>query len=140
LKIEVAKPPLFDEIVKVFPKATEYGVIFAWGDTIFNPSGIGISNPLRCHEEIHGERQRIKGVENWWQDYLTNQNFRYAEEVLSHIAEYRAQLPRCYGDRNRVAQLRMATARRLIAPLYNYEPKRALSDALSDLKLAGVRL
>jgi hypothetical protein len=140
LKIEIAKPPNYDEILKVFPKAGDYGVIFAYGDTIFNPSGVEISPPLMAHEEVHGRRQRggicdpdVEPVRIWWGEYLADPEFRYREEILAHAAEFRVQMPR---DRNLRAQLAINTARRLIAPLYNYGISKTLVQGVRDLEKA----
>ncbi len=138
MKIEIAKPPNFEEILKVFPRAGDYGVIFAWGYTIFNPSAVKISPPLMAHEEVHGRRQRDAdytdhAVDLWWHDYLTDPEFRYQEEVLAHAAEFRAQTPR---DRNLRAMLAIRTAQRLIAPLYNYGVTKNLRDGVRDLEKA----
>jgi hypothetical protein len=142
LKIEIAKPPNFEEILKVFPKAGDYGVIFAWGDTIFNPSGVEIPPPLMAHEQVHGERQRgsvvaedMTPIECWWDVYLKDPEFRYREEVYAHAAEFKAQMPR---DRNQRAQLALNTARRLIAPLYNYGVSKTLVQGVRDLEKALV--
>ena len=62
MRIEVAKPPNFERILEVFPLAAQAGVIFAFGDVIYNPSGVGIPRALRAHEEAHGLRQREAGV------------------------------------------------------------------------------
>jgi len=134
LKIEIAKPPLFDRIAVVFPQASSPGVIFAWGDTIYNPSGVDIPRFLHAHEEVHGSRQRLNGVEKWWEAYLSDPEFRYVEELKAHVAEYRAQVPLVH-DRNQRAKLLQATALRLTAPLYAYGSKApSLSVALSHLR------
>jgi hypothetical protein len=142
MKIEIAKPPMFDEILKVFPDAGKHGVIFAWGDTIYNPSGVVISPPLIAHEEVHGARQlesngaftRTVNTERWWEKYLINPEFRYREEIIAHAAEFHARNV-MVQDRNRRAQLLMATAQRLTAPLYAYGDRRpSLRQAMSDLR------
>jgi hypothetical protein len=160
LKIEIANPPNFEQIVAAFPNASQPGVIFAYGDTIYNPSNIVISAPLLAHEEVHGYRQRglnyivisaprlaheeVLGyrqrglnysVDTWWKAYIEDPEFRYREELLSHAAEYRAQL-RFIHDRNERAKLVMRTAQRLLAPLYNYGQPKSLNQALSDLRWA----
>lgn len=135
MKIEIAKPPNFEQILKVFPKAGDYGVIFAYGDTIFNPSGVEISSPLMAHEQTHGSRQTWEPIcpEVWWEQYLTDPEFRYYEELLAHAAEFRVLMPR---DRNLRAQLAINTARRLIAPLYNYGVSKTLVQGVRDLEKA----
>lgn len=144
MKIVVAPPPIIDEIVAVFSNARNPGVLFAFGDTIYNPDGLFIPPALIAHEEAHGARQRnytsfgcrcigcTKSVECWWNYYLKDPEFRYREEVIAHAAEFLAQDTR---DRNMRAKLLMSTAQRLTAPLYAYGSKQpALSVALRDLR------
>lgn len=125
---------MLDRILAVFPKASEPGVIFAFGDTIYNPSGINIPPALLAHEEVHGKRQKAT-VEQWWESYLTDPEFRYNEELHAHAAEFKVQL-RSTPDRNDRAKLMMATAQRLLAPLYNYGIPKSLNQALCDMRWA----
>ena len=57
MKIITSRPPNFIDVVTVFPRAAERGVIFAFGDTIYNPSNIVITAALMAHESVHGSRQ-----------------------------------------------------------------------------------
>lgn len=140
MKIEIANPPMFDEILKVFPKAAGPGVIFAWGDTIFNPSGILIPPALLAHEEVHGCRQltRHDQVKQWWAEYLADPEFRYNEELHAHAAELNS-LKRSIKDRNQRARLMQATAVRLLAPLYSYGVPKSLNQAIADLRFVVER-
>lgn len=144
MKIEVAYPPNFDAVREAFPLAAQPGVLFAYGDTIYNPSGVGIPTPLREHEEEHGRRQRACGVEEWWERYLADRVFRYEEELLAHAAELASLSARAGADRNLLARLETQTAHRLLAPLYDYgrlapsfpEAIRALRDAVEARRIA----
>ena len=137
--IIIGRPPNFELILKAFPDADKPGVIFAYGHDIYNPSGVTIPQALYAHEEVHGRRQlalegsliRTGRIELWWEKYIDDAEFRYREELLAHVAEYRAQAPK---DRNLRSKLLMVTAARLCAPLYNYQPPRSLSVAMRDLK------
>lgn len=127
------RPPNFEQILAAFPDAGGPGVIFSWEDRIFNPSGSPIPGPLVAHEELHGRRHALAGGSlRWWDKYIADPEFRYNEELLAHVAEFRAQ-PSAY-DRNSGARLLHSTALRLIAPLYNYQPPRTLQQALFDLR------
>jgi hypothetical protein len=131
--IIIARPPNFEQIIKVFPDADKPGVLFAFNDSIYNPSGVTIPHALLAHEGIHLIRQRAgETAESWWGKYLTDHEFRYREELEAHVAEYDSQAPNL--DRNYRAKLLMATAARLVAPLYNYQPPRTMQLALRDLK------
>jgi hypothetical protein len=132
--ILVERPPNFEQILKAFPDAAKPGVIFAYGEYVFNPSGGDIPAPLLAHESVHLSRQTGPGKmspEIWWALYIEDNAFRYREELLAHAAEYRAQT---HGlDRNQKHRLLMSTAARLVAPLYNYVPPRSLTMAIHDL-------
>ena len=130
--VVIDRPPNFEQIVAAFPKATDPGVIFAYGDTIYNPSGSIIPPELIAHEQAHGRQQRDwqAGVDIWWRQYIADLEFRYHEELYAHVAEMRAT---CVSDRNQRAHLLMHTARRLIAPLYNYGLTKTYNQALRDL-------
>lgn len=133
--ILIERPPNFEQILKAFPNADRPGVIFAYGDYIYNPTGGEISGPLLAHESVHQKRQQGPGKMSpdvWWALYIEDNAFRYREELEAHVAEYKAQL---HGlDRNDKHKLLMSTARRLTAPLYNYQPPRSLSQAMRDLR------
>jgi hypothetical protein len=138
MKIVHATPPNFEEILKTFPRAGDFGVIFAYGDTIYNPSAVEISPPLMAHEEVHGYRQRTRVdldvdqcTQLWWHEYLTDPEFRYREEVAAHVAEMAVMMPR---DRNARALLLVHTAKRLVAPLYNYGISKSFRQGMRDIQ------
>lgn len=125
MKIVVEKPPNFDQIVAKFPLA-DGAVLFAWGDVIYNPKGIYVPQFLLAHETVHGMRQLGQGgIEPWWTKYIEDEEFRYQEEIAAHRVEY-AIIAQQIGDRNARAKLLMATAARLVAPLYGYSNKKLL--------------
>ena len=126
-----ARPPIFDRIHAAFPKADSPGVMFAYDGDIYNPSGIVVPPALIAHENVHLLRQTISGADLWWTLYLEDSEYRYNEELLAHAAEFKAQRA---ADRNVSARLLMATALRLVAPLYNYQPPRTLQQAMKDLR------
>lgn len=129
MEIVIGYPPLYAEIAAKFDLSNRK-VIFAWGDTIFNPSGMEIGPELLAHEAIHGYRQLItealcaegKGptpVEQWWGRYLRDESFRYEEELIAHRAEYRVLIAG-EKDRNKQARLLSRTATRLGSSLYGW--------------------
>lgn len=139
MKIEIALPPNFDKILAAFPGAANRGVIFAYGDTIYSPSGVTIPPALIAHEEVHGQRQRLMyaqdAVSRWWEQYISDPEFRYDEELHAHAAELNV-LKHIVKDRNERAKLAMHTAQRLLAPLYNYGVPKSLNQAICDLRYA----
>jgi hypothetical protein len=131
--IIVARPPNFEQIHAAFPGADKPGVMFAYDGKIYHPSGGNIPPALIAHEEVHLKRQHHTYMtpDLWWKEYLVDSEFRYHEELLAHAAEFKAQR---YNDRNASARLLTATALRLVAPLYNYQPPRTLQQAMRDLR------
>ncbi len=106
-------PPNFDMIKKRFPIVR--GVIFAWGNKIYNPDGVHIPKELFTHEEVHGSRQGTN-IEGWWEKYIEDPVFRLKEEIPAHQAEY------CYVCKNQNRQSRRVAlkqiSKRLSSPLY----------------------
>ena len=127
------KPPNFGDIIKVFPRAGDPGVVFAYGKDIFVPDGGQLPPAILRHEAVHQMRQLVKTPEHWWDQYLTDPEFRYIEELKAHAVEFIAQLHPLI-TRNDRAKLLHRTAARLIAPLYAYEPPRTLRQAQLDLR------
>lgn len=134
MTVLIERPPNFEKIVQAFPKAENEGVLFAYGEHIYNPSGIFIPQQLLAHEYRHCARQWQNDPDAWWDKYIIDDEFRYGEELIAHVEEYIAQA-RLTKDRNQRARLEQVTAARLIAPLYNYQPPRSLAQAIKDIHL-----
>ncbi len=121
------RPPNYQDIIKVFPSAKNRGVIFTYGEYLYNPDGVYIGKGLKAHEGLHGEQQEKYGVEQWWEDYLDSLGFRFHEELMAHRAEYQAELG--YGRRYARQSLK-SIAKRFSSPLYGnfctYEKARKL--------------
>ena len=139
--IKIEWPPNIDRIADAFPhvqmaraghKDGPTGILFAYGEDIYNPFGIVVTHWLHAHELRHCARQWQADPEAWWEKYVTDPEFRYEEELLAHVEEYIAQAS-ATKDRNMRAKLEMRTAARLVAPLYNYQPPRSLSQAIKDI-------
>jgi hypothetical protein len=108
-------PPNFAEIAEKFDVVGK-PIIFAFGNRIFNPENIDVVPALIAHEKVHGERQG-SDVRGWWRKYIADTEFRLAEEIPAHIAEYKIDVARV-TDRNRRAVLAHRIAVRLASPLY----------------------
>ncbi len=131
--VVVGVPPLFDLIDAKFHIKGK-PVIFAWNDTIFNPSGAPVSNELGCHELVHC-RQQNGDPEAWWRRYIDDAEFRLAQEIPAHRVEYGEFCLHNRNDKlrnNRRHYLHLVAAR-LASPLYGnlvtYERARALIKA-----------
>lgn len=123
MRVVQALPPMFDEIDAAF-HVRGRAVIFAWGDTIYNPAGIAVSAELHAHEVVHGVRQEQHpgNVEGWWRRYIDEPEFRFDEELPAHVAEFKSicdqQRPRWHSERNMRRTIAAHVARKLSAPLY----------------------
>ena len=118
MQIVVARPPNFDEIVAAFPIATKPGVLFAWGDTIYNPSGVVIPPQLVAHEGVHAKQHAAVGSPAyWWRQYITFVEFRAEQELAAHREEFKVYCQRV-KDRNQQAKALHMIASRLSGPLY----------------------
>jgi len=117
MNIRQEYPPIIDQIAAVFPEARGSTVVFSWGDTIYSPGSKILAPEILKHEEAHGKRQLEFGVEKWWEEYLKNYEFRLAEEVIGHRAEYR-DLCRQSADRNRRNLYLINVSSKLASPLY----------------------
>lgn len=122
MKVIKAFPPNWIEIAKVFPVKGKQGILYAYGDRLYNPSGVTVTPWIMAHEEVHGRRQlgeegdETMDVVRWWDNYLAYEDFRFNEELLAHQAEYKtyrimngARLTNSYLD---------LMAKRLSSPLY----------------------
>jgi hypothetical protein len=116
MKVLNERPPRFAEILKVFPMAGDPGVIFAWGEVIYNPSGGKLRQEIISHEEVHGKRQG-NAVESWWDRYLIDPQFRLEEELPAHKAEYMRFCAR-HSNRAKREHYLMHVAEKLSSPLY----------------------
>lgn len=117
MEIVVAHPPNFEAIRAVFPSAADKGVLFCYGNTIFNPSDGFIPPALIAHEEVHCVQQAAVGVDSWWDQYLVDPQFRYAQELAAHIVEYHNFIRQTKNRSLQRAYL-AAVASRLSGPLY----------------------
>ena len=119
MRIIKAFPPNYNQIVKVFPYIKgRPGILFAWGDRLYNPSGVEVPSYLMAHEKEHGRQQTREGwtTKDWWDAYMHDPNFRLGEELLAHIAEYNAYR-RDHSDKDTERYL-STIAERLSSPLY----------------------
>ena len=89
MKIIKAFPPNWLTLRKVFPISGRQGIIFAYGDRIYNPSGVPLEEWVLAHEGEHCKRQNAQGVGSWWDAYIANPKFRLEEEVLAHCVEWK---------------------------------------------------
>ena len=134
MQIVIDYPPIYDELKIAFPRIGR-GVIFAWGDKIYNPSNVNIPPQLIVHECAHARRQG-NDVHGWWRRYIDEKEFRLAEEIAAHIVEMEYLLgPN--PNRQMRRQIVRSTAKRLSNPLYRYDISKAQAQVLLKRALAA---
>lgn len=92
LQIVIAPPPrhIYEACDAQFKIRGRRGVVFTVGGSLFNPDNIHIDPALFAHEQVHSTRQLAAGnIEAWWNQYLENKEFRFAEELVAHQEEWR---------------------------------------------------
>lgn len=118
MKIINSYPPNIDAIDARF-NIKGKPIIFTYGDIIYNPLGVVISQALQSHEKVHSVRQTtdLKSIIKWWEQYLVDDEFRLNEELLAHKAEYK-QFCSENKDRNKQSLYLNTIATRLASPMY----------------------
>lgn len=131
MRVLTMLPPNFAAINKAFGVRGK-PVIYAYGDTIYNPGRILVPPSLVAHELVHCQRQGSDPA-GWWDQYIADKAFRLTEEIPAHQAEY-ASICRCRAsDAGRAADL-TRIAERLASPLYGsliglHDAKRLIGHA-----------
>lgn len=112
-------PPNFKAIATRFPVKGKPGILYAYGNTLYNPSGVPVEPWIKAHEAIHMSRQEAYGVDRWWNDYINNDQMRLYEELLAHRAEYLSYEEWFPNNPKRLAKyLETVLVPRLSSPLY----------------------
>lgn len=111
-------PPNFSRIIDRFPFVSgRHGLLFAYGDVLYNPGGGLVTPSLMAHEMAHADQQERMGRERWWFTYLESTAFRFDEELLAHRVEYASFCETFSNPGTRSSYLRRV-ADRLSSPLY----------------------
>src|SRR3990167_5904365 len=79
-------PPNIEQIRAAFP--LHKGIVFTYGDTIYNPDGGFIDQHLEAHEATHALQQALIGVDRWWDRYIRDPVFRFRQELEAYRAQY----------------------------------------------------
>lgn len=125
-----AYPPNIDRIEAAF-HTMHMPVIYAYGGVIYNPHEVHLFQFLVEHEAVHMARQG-DDPDAWWDRYLKDEEFRYDEELWAHVREWEYRRKGKDGKRYTKDALLNETARRLVAPFYQYKMK-TLAQARADL-------
>lgn len=114
-KVLAELPPNYETICSHIPAVRKMPyIVFTYAPNIYSPAGIELPPDLVVHEEIHIRRQTNPA--EWWDKYLTDVEFRLAEELEAYRAQYNwAQLH--YTRANRRLLL-TAITKDLSGPMY----------------------
>ena len=109
-------PPNYQEILKAIldvEKSTT--VTFCYGDTIYNPYKLKLTEDLIYHESVHSKQQGDTPDE-WWSKYLTDVEFRLSQELEAYGEQYQFVKARTMGKLTEWVLDRLAE--HLAGPLY----------------------
>jgi len=86
MKIKYEYPPNIEEIRAVFP--LHRGIIFTYGDVLYNPDKGEIDEALIKHEETH-TKQQGDNPDEWWKRYFIDKEFRAEQEIEAYRNQYK---------------------------------------------------
>ena len=92
------------------------GVIYTYGDTIYNPSGVDLPDHLIAHEETHSTQQGAD-PDAWWDRYLQDPYFCIEQETAAYARQY-AYICATVRDRNQRNRILLDLSRILAGPVY----------------------
>jgi hypothetical protein len=88
MQIKQEYPPNYIEILAHIPKvADSTTVTFCYGDTIYNPHKLNLTEDLILHEGVHTKQQGLS-PEAWWYKYLRDDIFRLEQELEAYGEQY----------------------------------------------------
>ena len=87
IKVEFKRPPNYKQIAETFNLVGK-NVVFTYGDTVYAPSGKGLSRDLEVHEATHMRQQASLGPDAWWEKYLADPTFRALQELEAYREQY----------------------------------------------------
>jgi len=115
MKILKERPPIYDAICRSIGKPPDTA-IFAYGDTIYNPSGAELSPDIIHHEKVH-EKQQAGDPVDWWRKYLRDEDFRLDQELEAYAAQYKF-ICNNSKDRNHRQRMLHSFGKTLASPMY----------------------
>lgn len=117
MKIINEKPPIFEEAHKHF-EIDDSATIYTYGNAIYNPAGLNISQELIEHESTHARQQKaIGGPDIWWRNYFDDPNFRFEQEAEAYGRQHEYYC-NTHADRNARARHLHLLAVILASPMY----------------------
>lgn len=81
-------PPNYTDIEAILQSGNN--AVFAYSNIIYNPHAKHVDKYCIAHEKVHFRQQKkIGDVDVWWDQYLSDVNFRVDQEVEAYRAQYR---------------------------------------------------
>lgn len=117
MRILIEKPPIFENCCAVFQVTPK--TVFTYGDAIYNPFNLDLSEDLIEHEKVHMEQQNHNDDDAalWWGKYLRDEKFRMMQEAEAFGKQYRFICSKT-NDRERKHKVLNILANTLSGPLY----------------------
>jgi hypothetical protein len=114
-------PPIWNKL----RRAKEFGIdisrtIFTYGGTIYNPSGVELTDDLIAHESVHEKQQSAMGFfgpSRWWDKFIADPKFRFEQELEAYRAQYQVA-KKAISSRERLSSYLFTIARELASPTY----------------------
>jgi hypothetical protein len=109
------KPPVYDRCVERFGVDWNNNVAFTYGKVLHCKE---YPTPdLIVHEEVHTIQQTKIGIEEWWNKYLADNEFRLSQELEAYRKQYQF-LKRVILDRNKLNKYNVWIAKTLSGSMY----------------------
>ena len=120
VKVKVEKPPIYEEVIKVFEINPE-STLFTYGDTIYAPGGGDIPDHLIIHEQVHMKQQNYNDADAaiWWENFLKDKEFRLTQEAEAYAAQY-AFICKTVKNHEERFKIRMDLAKFLSGAMYGF--------------------
>ena len=118
-KIKHKLPPIWEKIQEAGMNPNPENVVFAYGDTIYVPSGRELVDHVIAHEGVHCERKtEYEGcLDAWWNRYVDDAYFRIQEETEAYVVQYRF-ICKQTQDREQRNKFLIAFSSDLSGPMY----------------------
>ncbi len=117
MKISHEKPPIYDRLVDVFGIDWNDGIVITYGDTLHTRGGNNIPQDLVVHEKTHTRQQAAIGIEEWWNNYVANRDFRLEQEAEAYRNQWQF-IKHNVKNREEAFRKKMRIARDFSSPIY----------------------
>lgn len=112
------KPPVWDLVHAHFP-VNDKETYYTYGNTLFNPAGIRLPVTIIEHESMHMKQQRTLGPDEWWRLYVSNELFRFKQEMEAYGRQYYSFCKQEH-DRNKQVRYLFEIVRAIKDPMYRF--------------------